>query len=68
MQKYLKWEDVLNRFAHSFLLPTTQICACGLNTFLKLTQKKRDFEIVQLTGVDSLSHILMSLRRICMII
>lgn len=45
MQKYLKWEDVLNRGAHSFLVATTQICTGGHNKFQQLT-KEVNVEIV----------------------
>lgn len=69
MQKYLKWEDVLNRDAHSFLVVTTQIYTGGHNKFLELT-KETNVEIVQLTtsaGTIPVSHIFMSSRHIYMI-
>lgn len=66
---HLKWEDVLNRDAHSFLVATTQICTGGHNKFLKLT-KETNVEIVQLTNSAGapVSHIFMSSRHIQMII
>lgn len=70
MQKYIKWEDVLNQDAHSFPVATTQICAGGHNKFLKLT-KETNVEIVQLSisaWTTQVSHIFMSSRRIYMII
>lgn len=61
MQKYLKWDDVLNLDAHSFVVATTQICAGGKNTFLKMT-KETNVGIVQF--ITSVRHIYMSSRHI----